>query len=112
MSEDRSETVICHYRVMPGKEEDFLALLERHWPTLQGLDVVTDEPAEIYRWNDGEEKRPFFLEIFHWKNAAAFGRAHEHPDVLAIWEPMETLCEPRDGRPSMEFPHVERVRFS
>jgi hypothetical protein len=33
-------------------------------------------------------------------------RAHEHPEVLAIWEPMDTLCEQRNGKPNMEFPHV------
>jgi len=105
---EKPETVICHYRVRPGKEPDFRTLLQRHWPTLRQLDVVTDEPAVAYQGVD-EKGRPFFVEIFHWKNAAALERAHQHPDVLAVWEPMDQLCEPRDGRPNMEFPHVERV---
>ena len=33
--------------------------------------------------------------------------AHEHPEVMAIWEPMDKLTEQRDGRPNMEFPHVQ-----
>jgi hypothetical protein len=50
-----------------------------------------------------------YWEIFEWKSAAAFEKAHAHSEVLAIWEPMDALCEPRDGRPNMEFPHVERL---
>ena len=104
------ETVICHYCVKAGKEADFEDLLRRHWPTLRGLGAVTDEPSQIYRGRDGKG-RPMFWEIFHWKSAAAFEKAHAHPEVLAIWEPMDGLCEPREGRPSMEFPHVERVEL-
>jgi len=26
---------------------------------------------------------------------------------MAIWEPMDKLTEKRDGRPNMEFPHVQ-----
>jgi len=106
MAAKHSETVICHYHVKPGSEKEFEALL--HWPTLKRLGTVTDEPSQIYRGAD-EKGRPMFWEIFHWKSAAAFQKAHTHPDVLAIWEPMDMLCEPRDGRPNMEFPHVERL---
>ena len=38
-----------------------------------------------------------------------FELAHEHPDVLMIWEAMDPLLEDRDGRPKWEFPHFERV---
>jgi quinol monooxygenase YgiN len=103
-------TVHCTYRVKSGNESEFLKLLERHWPTLQRLGCVTDEPARIYRGAD-ERGRPFFVEIFHWKSDDAFARGRQHPEVLAIWEPMDGLCEPRDGRPNMEFPHVEAVTF-
>ena len=103
-----TETVICHYCVKAGKEADFEGLLRRHWPTLRRLGTVTDEPSQIYRGEDAKG-RPMFWEIFHWKSAAAFEKAHAHPEVLAIWEPMDALCEPREGRPNMEFPHVERL---
>jgi len=111
MAEERPETVICHYRVKGGCEEDFLALLQRHRPTLRRLGTVTDEPSRVYRGRD-EQGRPTFWEIFDWRSAAAFEKAHQHPEVLAIWEPMDALCEPRDGRPNMEFPHVERVALA
>jgi hypothetical protein len=108
MAGEEPVTVICHYHVRPGKEEDFVRLLRRHWPTLSELGVVTEEPARAYRGAD-DEGRPDYYEIFAWRSEAAFERAHSHPDVLAIWEPMDALCEPRDGRPNMEFPHVRRL---
>jgi hypothetical protein len=99
------ETVICTYRVREGCEGEFLGLLGRHWGTLRGLGLVTDEEAVVFRGCDGA---PTYVEIFTWVEGG-FGRAHEHPDVLAIWEPMEPLLEDRDGQPRWEFPHFTRV---
>ncbi len=98
-------TVICLYRVKAGLEDEFTLLLQRHWSTLKTLDLVTGEPPRYYR---GAEKdgQPLFVEIFTWKSEEASGLAHEHPDVMAIWEPMDRLTESRAGRPNMEFPHV------
>lgn len=101
-------TVICHYRVREDGERSFLDLLRRHWPKLHELGVVTDEPSAVYRGLD-EKGRPYLVEIFSWLDEQAFERAHTHPEVLAIWEPMDGLCEGRDGRPNMEFPHVHRL---
>jgi hypothetical protein len=100
-----TETVICTYRVTSGQEDAFVDLLRRHWPTLHSLGVVTDEPAQVLR---SLETPTTFVEIFTWADAG-YMRAHEHPDVLAIWEPMGQLCEGRDGRQAMEFPHFEAV---
>jgi hypothetical protein len=100
------QTVICTYRVKSGNESAFLELVEKHWPTLHDLGFVTDEPARVLRRLGSDE--PTILEIFTWRDGG-FELAHEHPRVLAIWEPMEPLCESRDGAPSMEFPHYEPV---
>jgi hypothetical protein len=108
MDSSAAVTVICHYRVREEAEPDFLALLRRHWPKLHELGVVTDEPSAVYRGLD-EKGRPQLYEIFSWRDEAAFERAHAHPEVLAIWEPMDALCEVREGRPNMEFPHVRRL---
>jgi hypothetical protein len=99
-------TVICLYRVSRGREAAFTSLLERHWPTLRSLELVTDDPPQRYR---GAEKNgaPLFVEIFRWKSEEAARIAHEHPEVMAVWEPMDALTEQRDGRPNMEFPHVQ-----
>lgn len=102
------ETVICTYRVRAEAEEAFAALLRTHWSTLHRLGFVTDEGTTIYR---SVESPPTYVEIFTWVDGG-FGRAHEHPDVLAIWEPMEPLLEERDGRPRWEFPHFEPVALA
>jgi hypothetical protein len=102
------ETVICTYRVRPDEERRFLDLLGRHWRTLHELGFVTDEESVVFRGLDGGLT---YVEIFNWVEGG-FAQAHEHPDVLAIWEPMEPLLEERDGRPRWEFPHFERVSLN
>lgn len=94
--------VLCHYRVRPGSEADFLALLEGHWPALHAAGLVTETPARAWchRPKDGATS---FWELFEWRDAEAPKTAHELPAVMAVWEPMGALCE------SMEFPHVEPV---
>ena len=103
-------TVVCTYRVKKAREKDFLRLLRGHWRTLHRLGLVTDEPSVVYR---GEEESTglFYLEIFSWKSARAVASAHEFPEVMAVWEPMEKLCETRGERPAMEFPHVAPVKL-
>jgi L-rhamnose mutarotase len=105
VSAPTAPTAICLYRVRAGCEAEFKRLLERHWPTLHSLALVTDEPARHYR---GFEKDggPIFVEVFTWASEQATAHAHEHPEVMAVWEPMDKLTESRDGRPNMEFPHV------
>jgi hypothetical protein len=103
-------TVIATYRVKKESESTFRRLLERHWPTLREHELVDDTPPLVFR---GEEEggAPFFVEIFSWRDEAASDTAHELPEVLAIWEPMAQHCEERQGRPSMDFPHVERIEL-
>jgi len=105
----RSEIVICTYRVRRGREVEFERLLARHWPTLRTLDLVTDRPPQHFRGAE-EDGAPVFVEIFGWSSAEAAGLAHEHPEVMAIWEPMDKLTESRAGRPNMEFPHVQPIQ--
>lgn len=100
-----NETVISTYRVRPTEEDRFVELLSRHWRTLHSLEFVTDEESLVFRSVDGDLT---YVEIFTWVEGG-FAQAHEHPDVLAIWEPMEPLLEERDGQPRSEFPHFERV---
>ncbi|MEZ6187871.1 MAG: hypothetical protein R3F62_23040 [Planctomycetota bacterium] len=101
------ETVMATYRVHPDHEPAFRALLARHVPTLRGLGLATDTPAQVFRHE--EDGRPVYVEVFDWTDAQSARTAHETPQVMAIWEPMGELVEARGGRPSMEFPHVARV---
>ena len=105
MTDDRPETVICHYHVKPGEEAAFAELLVKHWPVLYAAGLTTDTPARHFRGlatpqpggrNDAAQ---LYVEIFEWKNAGAAGIAHETPEVMAVWEPMGALCT------QMRFPH-------
>ncbi len=99
-------TVICHYRVAAGNEAAFEVLLRNHWPTLHRLELVTDAPSKHYKGAEQDNGKPIYFEIFDWRDGAS-DRAHEHPEVMAIWEPMDQLCETRGDKPNMEFPHVQ-----
>lgn len=99
------ETVICTYRVRPADEQAFTDLLGRHWSTLRSLGFVTADESLIFR---SAEEPPTYVEVFTWVEGG-FERAHEHPGVLAIWEPMEPLLEDRDGLPKWDFPHFRQV---
>ena len=100
--------VICHYRVPKANEREFEKLLEQHWPTLHRLGMVTDEPSQQFKGEEQDSGQPIYFEIFDWLDDAV-DRAHEHPEVMAIWEPMDQLCESRGRKPNMEFPHVEAL---
>jgi len=102
------ETVICTYRVRADAEDAFAELLRRHRQTLRGLGFVTGEESLVFR---GTEGGITYVEIFTWVEGG-FGLAHEHPDVLAIWEAMDPLLEDRDGQPKWEFPHYQPVRLT
>jgi hypothetical protein len=101
-------TVICHYRVARGNEAEFEKLLRNHWPTLRALELVTDVLPQQFKGEEQDNGKPIYFEIFEWLEGAV-DRAHEHPEVMAIWEPMDQLCERRGDKPNMEFPHVRSL---
>jgi len=94
--------MLCTYRVKRGKEAAFLRLLARHWPTLRRAGLATSEPARVLRCR-GKQGGTFLVETFSWADAGASGAAHESPEVMAVWGPMEALVE------GMEFAEVETV---
>jgi len=96
-------TVLCLYRVKEGSVEEFQGLLAKHWPALDSVGLVTDEPARHWLSHEKGSDAPVVVEIFSWKDASMPGRAHELPEVMAVWEPMGGLCEERGNKPSMEF---------
>ena len=106
-----AETVICNYRVAAGNEAQFEALLADHWPTLRRLGLVTDSPPQHYRGLEQDNGQPIYFEIFDWQDGAA-ERAHQIPEVSAIWESMDQLCERRGDKPNMEFPHVQPLTIT
>jgi hypothetical protein len=100
-----NQAVICTYRVQAQHEARFVELLWQHWRTLRELALVVEETSAVYRSVDSP---PTYVDVFTWVEGG-FDRAHEHPDLLAVWEAMEPLLEERGGLPRWDFPHYERV---
>ncbi|MGH7864769.1 MAG: hypothetical protein ACREQB_07255 [Candidatus Binataceae bacterium] len=105
MQREKPQVVICTYRVKRGSEAAFRHLLRKHWSVLNRMNLVTKQPRLVLR-GLGNHNRGDLIEVFAWRRDG-FQRAHKSPEVLAIWEPMEKLCQARGGHPAMEFPHYE-----
>lgn len=104
------ETCIWTYQVRPDAETDFVSLLKRHWPTLRRLGFVTEDPPLLFR---SSEEPAVYVEIMTWE-AAGMRPAHDHPDVIPIWEGMKGLVEERVEQhnvPGMSFPFFKRVEL-
>ena len=98
----RPMTVLCIYRIAPGKEQDFQEILGRHWPTLERAGLVSAEPSKVFR-GDGKDGKTCFIEIFQWKDEKAPDVAHHSPEVMSVWEPMGALTT------GMEFIPIEPI---
>jgi hypothetical protein len=105
-------TTFAHYRVRPGREEELLELLGRHWPLLRRLELVTEEPGQVFVGHEPETGGPLVIEVFEWVGEEAVQVAHTHPEVTGLWEAMGPLCEERGGRPRFEFPVLRRVALT
>lgn len=92
MDSSKPVRMLCTYRVRDGKEGDFLALLEKHWPTLRNFDLATDDPVQVFR-SRTKTGKTVFVEMFSWKDAAAPDIAHQTPEVMLVWEPMLALAD-------------------
>jgi hypothetical protein len=86
-------TNLVSYYPKEGKEKDFLALLGKHWPTLDRLGLVTKSKPQIWRATDIRTQRVHFVEMFQWKDGQASDVAHQSPEVMAIWEPMGPVLD-------------------
>ena len=98
-------TVICMYRPRADARDDLLELIRRHRAACTELGLVTDRPEEVYVGGDQDGSGPLIVSMFQWVDAEAVRRAHQHPQIGAIWEQMETLVEDRPMGPGMAFPH-------
>jgi hypothetical protein len=103
-------TSIAHYRVKPGREDEFLAVVGGHHAVLRDLGLVTDREVEVYVGSEKGIEGTLVIEVFDWVDEDASARAHTHPRISTVWESMGDLCEARGGRPMFEFPTLRRVQ--
>ncbi len=92
MSDTAPVPTMVTYRPRAGTEEQFLTLLEKHWPALDAVGLVTKEPPRYWRAT-GRDGKVSFVELFEWKDGSASDVAHQTPEVMAVWEPMGPILE-------------------
>jgi hypothetical protein len=85
--------MLVSYYPKAGKDEEFLALLGKHWPTLDRIGLVSKMPPQLWRATDKRTNQNFYIEMFQWRDAEASEIAHQTPEVMSIWEPMGPLLE-------------------
>ena len=100
-----SKPVTMHVAYVPkkGREEELRVLVEKHWPTLDRIGLVTKQPPRIWKAADKKSGRVFYVEVFQWKDEQASSIAHQTPEVMAIWEPMGPLLD------DLQLAQVERM---
>jgi quinol monooxygenase YgiN len=81
------DLVIVAYRPKPGQADALLAVVRDHVPTLRRLGLATDRPVQAMRAKDGT-----IVETFEWRDGAV-AKAHENPDVLAMWGRFGEVCD-------------------
>jgi hypothetical protein len=113
MTQNNADRQVCiwTYQVRPEAEARFLDLLRKHWPTLHRLGFVTDAPPLVFR---SSEEPLTYVEISTWE-AEGMRPAHDHPDVIAIWERFKPLVEERRVEhdvAGMSFPFYGLVELS
>jgi hypothetical protein len=87
-----SRTVIGVYSPKEQQSETLLLnQLKAHVPLLRELGLATERPALILQ-TDYEQA---ILEIFEWKSPQAIEEAHEHTQVLAMWDEFSQISDYR-----------------
>jgi hypothetical protein len=94
------DMVIVAYRPKPGQDAALLDLLRDHVPFLRRLGLATNRQPLAMRGQDG-----VIVEVFEWAEGAV-AKAHENPDVLALWGRYAAVC---DYLPLRELPEASEM---
>jgi len=108
---EHPETVMITLHAKPGAEQALADVLARHYATARRLNLLApDAPHVTLRSADGAEKRDV-VEIMTWRDAET--PDHAPKEILAIWQEMNALVEPRGGQPGLtitEMVPLERAQ--
>ncbi|MEH7332956.1 antibiotic biosynthesis monooxygenase [Neobacillus drentensis] len=76
------------YRPKPGNEKELMEVLKEHIPTLRQEELITDHELLTLQAEDGT-----IIEIAEWKSTEAIEKAHQNPNVMAVWNKIGALAE-------------------
>ena len=79
--------VLAVYIPKHDRADDLVANMVEHVPLLRRLGLATDRPSTVLRAADGT-----IVEHFEWVDRHAIDAAHEHPEVLAMWQRYDACC--------------------
>lgn len=80
--------VIAAYKAKPGKVKVLEQLLVLHTNVLRSLGYITEHSPYIMI-----AKGQNYLEVFEWMSEDAIKKAHEDPEVKALWDKLEEVAE-------------------
>ncbi len=103
-----TETIHSTAHVKSGHETEYAQLSAEAWSVYRQMDLVLEKPHIVVRGTD-DKGRTYFVEIFTWRSGDI--PDHAPPAVRAIWNKLEAACEPRDGRPGIDFSEVTAVQI-
>jgi hypothetical protein len=103
-----TETIYSIAHVKPGMENQYAELSAKTWAIYRRLDLVLEKPHVVVRGVDADGL-PYFVEIFTWKSPEI--PDHAPPEVRAVWQQLESVCEKRNGRPGIDFTEVTAVQI-
>lgn len=89
MPEQTVPTLVSYYP-KPGHEAALEALVRSHYGVLRRHGLASARPAQVFRAHDKDTGKAHFVELFEWVSENASDIAHQTPEVMAVWEPMET----------------------
>jgi hypothetical protein len=105
---EEPETVLITFRGKPGSDEALVRVIAQHWETARRLKFLREDMPHITLRATDAENRPYFVEIFTWRDASIPDAAP--PEILAIWKEMSALVEKRGTAPGLEIVQMTPVR--
>ena len=76
------------FRPKPGREQELLTVIDERVALMRSLGLVTERPVVNMRAGDGT-----IIQVSEWASQEAIDRAHETPEVLALWRRYEECAD-------------------
>jgi len=78
---------IAAFKPKPGREAELLSVIADRLPLLRRLGLATHREHILMRTRQG-----VIVEVSEWVSDQAIDKAHETPEVLALWNRFDACC--------------------
>lgn len=104
---EQPETVLITLHAKAGAIDSLADVVARHYDTARRLNLLAPAAPHLTLQAKDADNRPYLVEILTWRDASIPDAAP--PDIQAIWKEMNSLVEPRSGRPGLDIVEVVPV---